>query len=103
MVYGYFTTNTTTSVEAEMTDNTGLTLREFLITDPIPIQKCLSMQQALKHSRSHGNIPLFKDSHLSSFPASQKPVPQNFYIYNTIFYIHKHYIFLENIIIVDFS
>lgn len=43
MVCRYFTTKTTTRLEAEVTNNTGLTLREFLITDPIPIQKCLSM------------------------------------------------------------
>ena len=40
-------------LEAEVTNKTGLTLREFLIVDPIPIQRCLDMYQALqkfKHS-----------------------------------------------------
>lgn len=40
-------------LEAEVTNKTGLTFREFLVVDPIPMQSCLGMYQALqkfKHS-----------------------------------------------------
>lgn len=58
MCYVCFTTETpdkalSKRLEAEVTNKIGLTLREFLVVDPIPIQRCLGMYRALqkcKHS-----------------------------------------------------
>lgn len=64
MSYVWFTTITpkedvSKRQEAEVTNKTGLTLREFLVVDPTPIQRCLGMYQTLqkfKHSWQHASV-----------------------------------------------